>query len=403
MDLLGGYSSSDDDSDAGKPPKQIKTDAKPSSRSSLTAVAPQEEPSANKRGKKMISLAAVLPRHIFDQLTKSQVKGQGDDDDSDDDSDEERFALKRRQEAKAPTNTGLERDPELSSLLSELQSAPTAGFVASSFLSKPKATQEPLETLGAAFVTATTRVERKSTKGQAVRNIHQDADTDMDAVMVEIVNKKVDGSESEQATTTHRPTQSTVTSVAPNAIPLAAPRVFRPSAAPRVSAAPGWTEKSGAESSGVVSHAYPIGQETTGPIPYSDDADEGFNKHNSNNPRKRSRKELERALRHGQLDAVEGDISVQAETNLYNPSAASLSAAPPSEFGIRVAPTAMYDPSIGGVAAGQARGRGKNQINHVMAAAAQLEEHRRQQYQRDGSGAANGKTHRANAKQKYGW
>jgi hypothetical protein len=115
--------------------------------------------------------------------------------------------------------------------------------------------------------------------------------------------------------------------------------------------------------------------------------------------RKRSRKEMERALRHGNLDAVMDDsqfVSLeQSQPDSYTPQPETYAV---PQYGIRVAATAMYDPSQGAAVTGVKKGRGKNQINHLMASAANLE------LQRARQGNSNiGKMHRANAKQKYGW
>ncbi|GKY90384.1 hypothetical protein MPSEU_000012400 [Mayamaea pseudoterrestris] len=422
MDLLDGYSSSDDESKKTQTRKEAERKSTADEAVVPTKGAVNASPSnlpatavTNKKGKKLISLAAVLPRHIIDQLTQSQVKG--NDDDDDDDSDDEAGRPLARHDSKQDLSSStsmrqphVQRDPELSSLLSELNAAPKNKYMAAPS-SKQKSDRDATknnqsESLGAAFMTATTTVERKSLKEsgeQAVYSVHDEA-------AAKVGNDT--GSDSLPVDTDEAPPMDGPPSPAPQTMNAAAGvRSFRPAAVMRVSAAPRAAMQvdpdppTGGSSNVSSYHEYAQSD-------YNDDDDDAatdngndafHSSNDNNNPRKRSRKELERALRHGHLDAVETDLSLQAnDPSEYHPSAASLSAAPPSQLGIHVAPTQMYDPSAGAVTAGQSRGRGKNQINHVMAAAAQLEEHRRQQYQREGaSGAA--KSYRANAKQKYGW
>jgi hypothetical protein len=92
----------------------------------------------------------------------------------------------------------------------------------------------------------------------------------------------------------------------------------------------------------------------------------------------------------------------QAQPDAYTMQEESYHAVP--THGVKVAPTAMYDPSAGQAVVGSSAARGTNQINQLMASAANLEQ-QRTQGMGAGAGANNqaGKTHRANAKHKYGW
>jgi hypothetical protein len=94
----------------------------------------------------------------------------------------------------------------------------------------------------------------------------------------------------------------------------------------------------------------------------------------------------------------------QAQPNAYTAALDPNNTAVPSH-GVKNTATAMYDPAQGQSVTGTADGikRGTNQINQLMASAANLEQQRNQGI---GGSAANnqaGKTHRANAKHKYGW
>jgi hypothetical protein len=126
--------------------------------------------------------------------------------------------------------------------------------------------------------------------------------------------------------------------------------------------------------------------------------------------RKRSRKDLERVLRQGNLSAA-FDLP-SSNTAGTTPPFVSLHQAHPEAYtpdpetyavpthGIRVAPTAMYDASAGTAVIGTNNSRGKNQIHQLLASAASLELQRAR-----GLGTEKGKasSHRANAKTKYGW
>ena len=120
---------------------------------------------------------------------------------------------------------------------------------------------------------------------------------------------------------------------------------------------------------------------------------------------KRSRKEMERALRQGRLAEVlqEGGLTEMraADPTAYQP---EISTAPPAGSAVRNVPTQMYDPSTGTTVtamvaqgAGHRGGGGKNPISQLLSQAAQLEQHRAQ------NPASAAKAHRASAKRKYGW
>ena len=103
-------------------------------------------------------------------------------------------------------------------------------------------------------------------------------------------------------------------------------------------------------------------------------------------------------------DGLQVQSMQQAQPDAYTPLDPNNSTAVPSH-GVRNTATAMYDPTQGQAVVGTSEGvkRGTNQINQLMASAANLEQQRNQGI---GGTAANnqaGKTHRANAKHKYGW
>jgi hypothetical protein len=144
--------------------------------------------------------------------------------------------------------------------------------------------------------------------------------------------------------------------------------------------------------------------------------------------KKRRRQEIEKELRSGNVAIVEGTTTAQvqgAHPTQYQP--VPLDRLETPGLGIAVVPTLRYDPSRGetvsvvgrttadGVPTAMRSGRGKNQINVLLANAAALQQRRQQQHeiaaslQQQQGGAAiappvnPGKAHRAKAKQKYGW
>lgn len=123
---------------------------------------------------------------------------------------------------------------------------------------------------------------------------------------------------------------------------------------------------------------------------------------------KKSRKEMERALRRGDIQSVWNDANVQVQgvdpqshAPVSSTTAASMDTTAPV---LRNVMTHMYDPSTGTTVGGASgiKGGGKNQINQLLAQAAHFERERAQQ-QHDNPQQSVAKLQRANAKRKYGW
>jgi hypothetical protein len=109
---------------------------------------------------------------------------------------------------------------------------------------------------------------------------------------------------------------------------------------------------------------------------------------------------MERDLRRGNLAALCDDSDnnniqeLQAQPTDYVPSQ-DISGPTHNPHGVRVAPVKMYDTKLGTDVLGaniSGKARGKHQINYLMASAAALE-----------AKPSKTKSHRASAKQKYGW
>lgn len=375
MDLLGGYhSSSDDDSDTANAAPPVAS-AKPSSEANKTTLpAPKK---TSQKGKKILSLSNVLPPAILERLTKAQVLDANQQESStkrketryysdDSSSDEEEADSKPRASQQSSNNHG--KDEGLSRLLADLQStAPTGSaklLSAKSTNESASTSQSSAEKMGAAFVTSTTTTTSKRST-QSVRNIHQEA--------------------AEATPNEDSVPSKALTSTSQVRHPIAAAPMVRP----RVQAAP------------FVARAAPaVSAPRAHPPPQAYASGNDGSAHTAQkNKKKRSRKEMERALRHGNLAAVTDRNDVvsmeQAQPDQYTP-APETYAVP--AHGIKVAATAMYDPKTGEKTVGGPTARGKNQINQLMASAADFELHRARQ-----GGSSSGNPHRANAKQKYGW
>jgi hypothetical protein len=419
------------------------------------------------RGKKMLSFASVLPPHILALLERSQ---RGEDDFDDENGDDERdgpsWTLSRREGTQAqdgsiehqpqpsdrkhtPTPAAVAKDERISELLRDLRAAPPATVAAPTPLKTEESESEPAagragtlgrgpgkpftvnnqakaaaapakhkipsahQPLGQAFVTATltTTVAGKSNRPKAV-DIHAPS-----------ASSSADGVSKDSSEAGNSPSlQSDEHAKLP-------PRPLRVSAAPIV------------RSTGTLApNPIPVATEAEAkPSPevqgYAHPTLEAGAHHKT---KKRSRQELERALRHGNMAAIQQHQSAVDVRTIHqsDPSERAYQApeADPSSYyssagAVRVGPAPMYDPTTGTIRAAGAtgtggsggggsddgrglmslKGRGKNQIHHVVAAAAQLEMQRARQQQHmpsssSGAGGRGGSNpHRANAKAKYGW
>ena len=424
MDLLGGYGSSDEEDDQVQKASGSTIaafTAEPSNQSTTKAIEKpieqkqkqQQQGKINPKGRKILSLASVLPQHIFDQLTKSQVQGDVSDDEEDDTINAMITTKGAPKIRNAPPKSELQVQKEgISSLLLDLQqAAPTASCSGSSttptFSSKPAPPSKPQkqkqERMGAAFLQSTIVVETKTTSNNnTVRDIHAEEEADTNVISVSA------------AADSHllKPAPAAAAAAAPTAVArdpqvATAPTFTRvnpvPGMMPRAAAPP--IQLSTSSSTAAAAAAGGGGGGAPPSLAYSAPpaSEPATMADDRAPPRKRMRKEMERALRQGNLAAA-----LESDANF----SASLQQAPPDAYvpepetyavpqhGIKVVPTAMYDPSAGQAVQGASdKGRGKNQIHHLMASAASLELQRA----RGLGGNAGGKAHRANAKQKYGW
>jgi hypothetical protein len=343
-------------------------------------------------GKKILSLASVLPPHILEALTRATANSKNgtsstnpyvdDSDDSGDDNDGAETKKRKTGDQSERANTGAgsssSSSNEFSSFLADLQRAAPlhAGGCRSSTSKllqpnhyhgestsaarKPSSLAPPSTTMGDAFL-ATTFTTTTVKSAATVRDIHASSD-EID-----------DGGASHSFRETAAPTR-----------PLSS----------RICAAP------------VVGASTAVLQNDIGRQILAANQENGLEASIEPHPpqaQARSRKEMERALRRGQIDTVINDAALTSSIQGADPN--NFSMEPPTidpesttHSMVRNVPTQLYDPSSGGLAAAASMRRGgKNQINQLLAQAAHLERERAQQPSQVA------KIQRANAKRKYGW
>ena len=393
MDLLGNYSSSDDDDDSSSasersksPPTPIvkKSSLQPGTRPAAipspkkpAAVKGNAKTAGTRRGKKLISLHSVLPAHVLEQLTKSETAGSFEDS-SDEEEETGNSSSKAKSEAKGKAKSA-SKDEGIASFLSALGSAKTNGMLQS----KKKIGAQDSGKLGAAFVsvtsTTTTRTKKDGTQSSTT-----------------VVNER-------SATPTHQGESNTGSPSHYKPLSLSPRTAFHPFRTAGVAAAPPVPGQapSAAAAARIAAPPQPVAPAqppttTTAPAAFPDlDLDM-----QSGNSRSKKR-QLQKALRAGNMDqvlAAGGNVTnvEQVDPTAFVP-APETYAVP--QNGVRVVATQMYNPKVGGdvqVNAGSGRARGKNQINQLMASAANFE----LQQARSGQKTSN---QRAGAKRKYGW
>ena len=371
MDLLKGYGSDSDSSSAASSSPDAHGGAREAQKPTSTT---------NSRGKKVLSLGAVLPSAIFDRLTRPE------EDDSSMSSYEDgpdRRGKKRKydsgdvdsntsSEAKAiPEKSGVDRS-EMNSLLSELRSTPL--HVGKKDGKTKKEAQKAGSQLGMAFMQTTTN--KSSKKAMGVIDIHAE-----------------------------RTTKPTMASSAVPRPPKVLPKFSRAATAPVVQMA---RQHVPAEMP-----QYPVMEaDEPRPATAADQPEQMYTQQSSAPKSRRQLREEERMLRSG--------ISAASATEIHQPSPSEF--APNAHAAVVAAKAArmrsgagrgagagslgMYDPSTGGDKGGIAgKHRSKNQINSLVANAISLEAHRATEAElaKLGMGSGVAKSSRADAKKKYGW
>jgi len=481
MDLLGDYSSSDDEvgQKSLSPPiliigqqqqkqQEKKGILKPIS--STTKAAPQPQKAlpvtaaaatstatkATKRGKKILSLHSVLPPHILEQLTKAETGGGDDDDDSSDNDDEDSAALQRkRDDNKMKKNKAASfstEDEGIANFLSALHSAKTSntkktknsttkGYSDSANNKTATKQDSSSSELGAAFMMSTTTTttttnttSRKKVDGgsPAVIDIHSNKSppTGRETPSGQQHDPAASPSGYQPLSlspgTAFRPFQNNntkMTVVSHSAICSAPPVPGMTSAAIQKStisrgptitknAVPQYNPRSSATVASTATTTTTTGNVTAAYAPAERDHEEELSTVVN---QRRNKRQMQKALRAGQLDqALTGSHAVASNVHVtsmdqvhptdYVPQPETYATASGGVNGVKVAATTMYNPQAGSdVQADLAaqRAKGKNQINALMASAANFQ---LQQTRMGGGGnKTNNNSQRAGAKRKYGW
>lgn len=410
MDLLQGYGSSSDGSDndsvlssglqTSPPPEKKHVVAKSADKPDGKT---KQVLATTKRGKRILSLGAVLPPDIFDRLTRPA--GEDSSSSSSEDEDNKRAGSKKRkratkgQEVTDATNTNVTNNgadrTELNSFLSELRSTPMEQKIGDA-KSKKKNNPPPKnksDKLGMAFMSYT---ETKHDKNEVV---------DVHAAKPLAAPKR--------NTVDDAPTQPQRKATAPSfsRISTAAP-VQYPTATNYEHHYPQQVQHTSTEANAnTVSNTSPVQHNYNNNTPAN----------NVMTKSRKQRREEERALRSGtafQNPAATTEIHQPSPTE-FAPTAhaAAIASRAARHRGVgnvgggggsgSMKNIAMYDPQAGGDVKGlgiTGKHRSKHQINSLMANAISLEAHRAAEAEltRLGGGGQKGNS-RADAKQKYGW
>lgn len=384
MDLLGNYSSSSDDDDdnssaserSKSPPTPI-VKKSPLQHGTLPTAMPSPKKMGavkgnakstvtNKRGKKLISLHSVLPPHILEQLTKSETTGSFEDSSDEEEDDKKKTASS----AKKTDSKAASKDEGIANFLSALGSAKTNGVLQKSTSTKTGEKGKAPGKLGSAFVsvttTTTTRTKKDGTQSTTVTEGRRTPTQESDA------------------TSGGSPSHYKPLSLSPRTAfqPFRTPGV---AAAPLVPAARAPTQPSASYQPAVPHQPSP---EMNEPASFGGNA-------------KMKKRQLQKALRAGNFDQVAaagGNLTnlEQAGPTDYVPNPETYAV---PKHGVKVVATQMYNPKVGGdvqVDMGSVRAKGKNQINQLMASAANFELQQARSGQKTNS-------NRAGAKRKYGW
>lgn len=398
MDLLGGYGSDDSDSSSASnsSKKPVQSEAIVSKSQSSNEV------QVSKKGKKLLRLNAVLPPEILDRLTK----GAASDTDSDDDGDEITTVNKperinngtKKKDITIGLGSSTATDNGLNSLLTDL-----SGFTPSVVAKKGEQKEEKL---GMAFMTVSTSVSRKKRNAPShVVDIHQSLNNDNKGSK-EIVVEDVD-SDSEDKT----PSQNTSLKQTEGKDKVEPLFPSKPASHIRRTVPRPPSGLSAGMKRPINATPMPSNYNST-LISSSSAASEERNRGLQNEQqevrppqKKKSKKEIEKALRAGNLDSVNEYTQKIESISSNNPNQQQILASGLSEGGnsFGTAGLERYIPSEGAsIKQGGLSGKmkGKHQIHALVSSAAKYEAEQRRM---NAMGTNKGKSSRADAKKKYGW
>jgi len=427
MDLLGGYNSDDSSGSEASPApavvsKPVKVNSNnPAAIPAGTSAPRQQESKALKKGRRLLRLNAVLPREILDRL----AKGASSDTDSDnsDGNSSDNPKKGKRQSAKEAVKMTRKKKPEnsatdkgLNSLLTDLN-----GFAPIENNMRAHKTGAKNEILGMAFMKVSTSVVRKKRDDAPVVDIHGTtvAPSSIEAESVQTKKKQeiiVEDVESDSepdpepdqdhsklstrdvpvetlpSTGSMKPTRSSSARLQYN--------VPRPAPIPPSGLSAGMKRPINAVSE-VAQHQH---------LPEQQLGETQLQPPQQQKPTKRSKKELEKALRAGNFDSINEYTQKIDSVNYANPNEhqylGSSGAGEDSTGGSQFRTSGMerYVPSEGtSVAQSGLSGKmkGKHQIHSLVSNAAKLEADQRRMAAM--GTASRGKSNREGAKKKYGW
>jgi hypothetical protein len=352
----------------------------------------QGESKALKKGRRLVRLNAVLPPEILDRLAKG-ASSESDSDSNSDNQGKRRSA--KAQEAvkmtrkKKPENSAT--DKGLNSLLTDLN-----GFAVNNTRAN---TTGANEILGMAFMKVSTSVVRKKRDDALFVDIH--GTSTVAPISIEVESKKkqeiiVEDSNISAREVETLPSTTEATKPSRSSSARLQYNVPRPSPIPPSGLSAGMKRPLN-DASELAQHQHQLA-ETQQQSPQQQ------------KPRKRSKKELEKALRAGNFDSINEYTQKIDSVNYANPNEhqylASSGAGEDSTGGSQFRTSGMerYVPTEGtSIRESGLSGKmkGKHQIHSLVSNAAKLEADQRRMAAM--GTASRGKSNREGAKKKYGW
>lgn len=408
MDLLGSYNSSDSESEnadasPAAPVAPIQSILRNKSTQNQSVPETTSKIDVSKRGKRILKLSSVLPQEILDRLQRGD--GAAYESDSDEEHVVRETTLQRTVDwNKSKTFDGRNTssmDSGIDSLLSDLHSVVPSESKEKKEIHK--------ETMGDAFMTVSSTIIRKQKPGQVV-NIHEPRTSSVPKVPSkekdDVVVEDVVPSDSDQDEEENDLSNETVETLFPQTetrVPMKQPLVRRP-----MDAAPPISTFQNIHSS-IKSIPLPPPKEkalTQGQVDTSTEQNT-INVDGSNHKYKRSKREIEKALRAGNFDNIDSIATQTIDTRQYEhpdeqQTLATSGLATEGSSSFRTSVLERYVPAEGMSVQGGVSGKmkGKSQIHSLVSSAASYEANQRRMA---AMGMGKAKSGRADAKRKYGW
>jgi hypothetical protein len=418
MDLLGGYDS-DSGSESVETSEQLHNTKQPpvaiqsilrnnnnnNNNNTKSQTIPQITKEVSKKGKRLLKLSAVLPQEILDRLQRGEGAYESD-------SDEE---IVRQKGAVPPQKAGTKKDrmstssisvtgamdTDIHSLLSDLHSVVP---------SESKEKEIRKETMGDAFMNVSSTIIRKQKPGQVV-NIHEPTTNSTEQMPLKndtnnkkdiVVEEVHSDSDKEEENDTNIKLQ-TLFPQAETRLSMKQPLVRRP-----MDAAPLISTSKGIHSSikSMPLHSPQEQLPSQGLISKPSEQNE-MNLESSSHRSKRSKREIEKALRAGNFENIDSLATQTIDTREYEQPdehhiLATSGLATEGSSSFRTSGLERYVPSEGMSVQGGVVGKmkGKSQIHSLVSSAASYEANQRRMA---AMGMGKTKSSRVDAKRKYGW